>query len=532
MDPVQNPPQSPVLPPPAQVQIESTEIPLSSLPPEHTSHPEIPFWKKKKFLIIMGGLFFFFFLIIIIAFFFRKPVPVKKSGPKPTPTPTPVVSTILPINTKNHSQILVSAVPHFADLKLSDLPNIYDIRGIFNYKKDLIIVSTSGIIEYNPKTNTIVRQNDPRVFNCINYGTVIANKLYVACNQQPPSVSVINLDTGKLEKTYTQGSAVLASVSVTSSGDTLWVGATNEVIRVNTKNDIMETYSPGILGLPVCKDFYVYSYNKTVWTTCGYDAKSGISIYDEVTNTWKSFIPTEAANEPLYTVGYTNNTIYFRTPIENSPLYTYHTDTKSWDISPSLSVRIPSSKPEAEEIRAQLQKDVIFPSLEQKGIAYLSYFDTVEKKVKDLELVISPYIGLSEIIDEKRYLFTHTAIDKVTATTFPKAFKKTNLPVGLGTKTFVDPFENYAVLIGSASAATPPFTAYLVEVKKGLVTDLMKDNDTLNDVEPESILQFSNNLDSNYRIAGTSKDAKVTNKATGDEVIKVDFETKELNFSD
>lgn len=509
-----DPTQQPIAPAP----IVSTEIPISDLPSEKKS-------KKKKLLIIIAGILIVLLLIVGIFFISRPKSVAPKTVSKPKPTPTPVISTILPIDRKNHEQILFSYVPHFADMKLSDIATLYDIRGIFNYKKNLLIVTSFGITELNPTTDEFIRQNDTRLFNYIDYATLIGKNLYVACTGK--GVYVINLESGKLEKTYQQGSALLSHISLGSEKDNLWVGGANEIVKIQTKNDSMEEYSPENVGLPECTDFSVFAYSENVWTTCG--SKPGISIYTTATNSWKSFTPPRTT-EPFYTLGYNTNTMYFRSSATDSSLYTYHTDTQSWDSAPATKT-IPSSKPEAEELRALLQKNTLFPPLEQKGISYLSYFDSVQKKVIDFELTLSDYIGISDIIDEKRYLFTSRAVDRIQNKQFPKAFKKLDKPVGIGTKVFVDSLENYAVLIGSDSAKTPPFTAYLIELKKGTVTDLLLNNESIEDIEPDIFNKFSATLDKNL-LTGTRTTADMKEAFTGNQILHIDFPKKELIFSE
>jgi len=502
-----------------------TEIPISSLPPHHTPPQKI----SKKKMMIIGGAIFFLLIVIVGNFFliFQKPKP-KKIAIKPTPVPTLAVSTVLPIE-RTSQQVLFPYVPHFQDLKISDIATFYDIRGIFNYKNNLIITSPFGIIEYNPKTNDIVRQNDTRLLSCVDSATLIGKKIYTACNTQATQhgISVIDLDSGKLEKRYSSGSANLSYVSLAEDKEFLWVGATNEIIRVDTTKDTMEEYTPQAIGIPACQEFSVFGYNGYIWTTCG--NIPGIAIYSTETNTWTPFIPPNTTAQ-FYTLGYDKNTLYFRSNVSDSALYTYHNDTKGWDVTPATTVFIPSSKPEAEEIRAALKKNVIFSPLLQKGVAYLSYFDTAEKKVKDFELVLSDYIGISEIIDEKRYLFTRDAVDTLQKNAFPKSYKKLPTSVGLGSKTFVDPLANYAVLIASESASTPPFTAYLIELKKSTVTNLLTDPkilENLEDIKPEEMNMLAESL-GQAKLFGTTKDADMTKALTGEKIFHIDFLKKNM----
>lgn len=530
MDPAQTAP-APVPTPTQPGTVTSTEIPISEAKKlEHGGAK-----KNKKLIIVIALLLIFFVLAFVGILFLRKPAPAPKAPPKPTPTPTKVVSTVLPIDTAKTDKVLVSGVPHFFNLLPTDLPNVYDIRAIFNYKSNLIIVSASGIIEFNPKTNDIIRQSDPRLFSCINYATMIGSKLYVTCNgspnraNQPKGVYVINVDTGKLEKVYTEGSADLSYVTVTNEKDTLWVGAKNEVVKINTKDDTMKEYFPDDLGMPNCQYFMVHTYNKTLWATCVPNGNPSVSIYNNKENKWNPYTPSNGETNPIYTLGYTPDTLYFLSYTKNPTLYTYDTTTNSWESTPSATLQIPSSGPIANDMRKQLQNGVIFPGIEQKGVAYLSYYDTVEKKVKDFELVLSDYLGISDIVNEKRYLFTKNAVDTVKNNEFPKSFKKLSKPIGNGTKLYVDPFETYAVLIGSASASTPPFTAELVELKKGHVTNLLENNESIQKASPEALSKFATSLEK-VTLNGTSKEAEIVDRATGDPIIEIDFATKALTF--
>ncbi|MBP9719628.1 MAG: hypothetical protein KBD46_04085, partial [Candidatus Levybacteria bacterium] len=278
--------------------IQSTEIPISELPPEMIK----PRSKKKKFIImgIVAAVIILFVVLVIIMMQLSKPAP--KPAPKVVPTPTKAVSTILPVDTSRNDTILVTGVPHFLDMKPSDLPNVYDVRGVFNYKQNLIIVSTSGIVEFDPRTNEIIRQNDSRLFNCMKYATVIGTTLYVSCTQ-PPGIYGINLENGKLEKAYTGGSTLLSYATVSSVNDTLWVGGKNTVVKINTKDDAMQEYAPKDLGMPDCQYFMVHSYRENTWVTCVSPTIAGVSLYNEKDNTWTPHIPENQTN-PIYTLGY------------------------------------------------------------------------------------------------------------------------------------------------------------------------------------------------------------------------------------
>jgi hypothetical protein len=537
MDPAQNPPVSPPpLPPqpPVPGGIVPTEIPIAEAKKlEHHGR----FLKKKKLIVIITTIICVIVLLLSLPIMLSKPAPPAQPTPKPTPTPTPYQSTILPIDRNHSEQILINQVPHFLDLKLSDIPSIFDIKGIFNYKNNLIIVSTGSIVEYNPKTLDIVRQNDASIFSCINNATVIGIKLFVSCNgfvnskSQPKGIYVINLENGKLEKIYKQGSAVLDTVSVAALDTTLWVGSANKVVKIDVTTDHMNAYTPIDMGTEGCANFTVYGYAGSVWVTCSPGITSAVSLYDSKKDTWSPFTPPNIGGDSVYTLGYNEKAIYFLTTASTPTLYTYHRDTSSWDQTSPTTLRVPSSKPEAAEMRGIVgQSDVIFKELGQRSIAYLSYFDTVQKKVVDFELIVNPYIALSDVVNEKRYLFTNRTVDKLKEGGFPSAYKKLNGTIASAVKMTVDPSENYAVFIGPQKDGNPPFTVQLVILKTGEVVDPLKSNQELQYMKPERLAEISTNIPT-YTLLSTTKEAKLADPKTGNTLMIVNFKDKTVSVS-
>lgn len=116
----------------------------------------------------------------------------------------------------SNQQVLVSYVPNFDNLTLDDLPDFSDIRDVYDYNGNTLVVGYNRIVEYNTASNMYVRVNDPKVLGCINSSAKIDNFLYISCNSHYPenkqlpndksvvasSVYKIDLETGKIIKKY------------------------------------------------------------------------------------------------------------------------------------------------------------------------------------------------------------------------------------------------------------------------------------------------------------------------------------------
>ena len=60
---------------------------------------------------------------------------------------------------ENYAQtkFLFTSYPNFDELKIEDLPTFTDVRGVFDYKENMIVMGYKRLIELDTKTNKIVR---------------------------------------------------------------------------------------------------------------------------------------------------------------------------------------------------------------------------------------------------------------------------------------------------------------------------------------------------------------------------------------
>src|SRR3989344_4851333 len=79
--------------------------------------------------------------------------------------------------------VLINYVPNFDKLSLDDLPHLIDYRHIHKYNNHLLITGYNKIVEYDPSSQKVIRQNNTNVLNCIYDSALIGNNLYISCNK-------------------------------------------------------------------------------------------------------------------------------------------------------------------------------------------------------------------------------------------------------------------------------------------------------------------------------------------------------------
>jgi len=277
-------------------------------------------------------------------------------------------------------------ISNFETLKNDDLPNFYDVRGVYPYKKSLIIMGVNKIIEYDSISKKTLRINT-KPLSCAYSSAVIDNYLYIGCNgyssDDPSTIFKVNLDSQEIEKTYGAVDLTgwnLTNIELSSHGKTLWGSSWQGVFKLNTVTDKPELYRPESLNFLKTKDglentcgapnFIIVENNqvKVLGENC-----DNITIYDEKNNAWT-------------------------------------------------------------------------PSVEK---AYLA--SRINKSAKDFGLDLPYYSSFSDIVNNKRYLFSENAIFTLSKHGLPEKIhsiqqKGKYSPAG---KVYITKDEKYAVIISS-----------------------------------------------------------------------------------
>jgi len=195
---------------------------------------------------------------------------------------------------------LISHLPNFDSLTVRDLPNMIDTRGVYEYNGRYIVASVDRLVEYDSKSEMIVRTNNPTVLPCIFSTAIIGDNLYVTCNKVVLDVNGnttgkstlvrLNLTSGSITNRYFETDAKpRINFWVTSLGTDLWGSSWDGVFKMDTTTQKVVEYSSQSIGYPNCRPGRIYIKNNAVRVqiTNGSDCPGGVAEYDTNTNTWK-----------------------------------------------------------------------------------------------------------------------------------------------------------------------------------------------------------------------------------------------------
>lgn len=180
--------------------------------------------------------------------------------------------------TKLNSQSLLGYVANFENLSLSDLPMIGDVRNVGEYNGNKIVIGYNKVIEYDPKTNLVVRLGTG-ILNSQYSGTVLGNKLYTGVNgrmmgQQPnvtwgsSTIYITNLATGITEKSLLTDkifSYKLGNLRLITLGKYIYGGSSDGVIRIDPEDYSYKLFTPN--DLKIENPGTIYLRNNTVYFT-------------------------------------------------------------------------------------------------------------------------------------------------------------------------------------------------------------------------------------------------------------------------
>ena len=200
---------------------------------------------------------------------------------------------------ENYAQtkFLFTSYPNFDELKIEDLPTFTDVRGVFDYKENMIVMGYKRLIELDTKTNKIVRTSISKNPE-FSIAAKIGNILYVADNGDffkniQPSIHVLNLDDGAVVDVLKGGEHIpydLINLDLDSHGQDLWIATRGEVLKFDTSiNKLTGAYTLrdlGYLEVPTCDNALNMINEVDTVKVVEFACKEFISTYDYTTDTW------------------------------------------------------------------------------------------------------------------------------------------------------------------------------------------------------------------------------------------------------
>lgn len=345
------------------------------------------------------------------------------------------------VDKKEDDLALVPHIPNFDNLTFKDLPNLVDIRDIYDYQDNKIIVGFNHITEYDPKQKKIVRINNPKVLGSIHQGVLIDNYLYVSSDEyhQGNTTEVpakyfmpkIDLDSGKIVKIYLKDdSRKFVNLDLLEDGGIIYASSWDGVFKFNPKDESFKYYAPGEVGVGENCIFGIHKVKNIIMADSGCANFIGESTYDPKTDKW----------------------IY------------------------------------------EDKKDLV-------------YSRPTNRDIKTLGL--PTYLYISNLINEKYYLFADKGIYTLKKGEFPKFYK--NIIAGIkgyetepygNYKLYITRDEKYALLITPNNCGMDPYSicspliAEYINLEIGQIKDLLKDNSEYAQLmkEPMDLSNFIFNL--------------------------------------
>jgi hypothetical protein len=209
----------------------------------------------------------------------------------------------------------IDYVPNFDNLLPSDLPNFTDYRKIHPYNNHLLVAGYNRIVEYDPGSQQIVRMNNPKSLNCINWTALIDNNLYISCykHQKLPYNSSlqysilykVDLSSNKIIKTYFDVIPATPSnfnlqtdlepessfysgrkinLFLAVQGATLWMSSYDGVMRMDTSNDQIISYPKQEVITGLCNPGGIFNDEGTIIITS--TCHDFLSSFNNRNNTW------------------------------------------------------------------------------------------------------------------------------------------------------------------------------------------------------------------------------------------------------
>ncbi len=516
-------------------------------PPDSVS-PPLPTKPKKIYFFVLGVILFF----IALGFFVLQ----SKSKNQLTSTnetlisPTPEVikeNPYLDIQKIEIKNALVPYVPNFDNLSLSDLPNISDVRAAYSYNSHVILVGSSNIIELDPKTNEIIRVANTSIFDCFYYSIKIENDLYLACNEtgklKLQGIYKLDLKTGNVIKSYKPKLGVdFTNLNIALSGKTVWGGAQNGVIKIDTvTNDVSFYPSEKFNYFANCPWYNVGANDANVWVTPQASDCVGVSVYNNLTDSWENYpnnvFESVCQINPInnyFTFAFSKERFYLATNggigDPGDCLFTYDKNIKTW---------VKVADPKKDQLnKPKDYRNKYFPSalLAQNNGSQDAEFNYYESngEVNDYKWERT-FLSIAGKRSNKYYILANDGIYTLENNSFPKLLIRVNIPLS-GDRSFVDTKEEYALLIGPVfgmvvgNTFADQMVATLVNIKTAEQVDLLKTSGLSSSTDTANLYKVLEKLPT-AEIKEFTNGVVYLDKQNKKEIIRVDFPSKKITFN-
>ncbi len=191
--------------------------------------------------------------------------------------------------TESKNSVFLRSIPNFDSLKISDLPNFTDVRGIFNYNNHQIVIGIDRIVEWNPATGQYVRISDPKKIVNVRSGIVLDKFLYVSSevisslDDWPGKRIVVKIDlaSGEIVKKYLDNdSRRFANLTLVNYGNKIWASSWDGIFVLDPVTGAIKMY-PSV----ACRSGHIYIKENILKSPC--DMGDATYVYDPSNDLWK-----------------------------------------------------------------------------------------------------------------------------------------------------------------------------------------------------------------------------------------------------
>lgn len=450
----------------------------------------------------------------------------------------------LDVNTGEIKNVLVSYVPNFDNLDIIDLPSMPGISAIYPYNNHLILVGSANILEVDVENNIIIRAANRKIFDCFYYSVKIGDDLYLACNGtgelKLKGIYKLDLKTGNVVKSYApKGIVDFTNLSIALNKTTIWGGAQNGVIKIDTLTDEIKFYPASTFPYQSnCPWYNIGANDKFVWVTPQASDCKGVSIYNEATGTWDTYLDTIFKNlspnyvvDHFFTFAYSKSKFYIAV---NGGLGYPGDYVVTFDGVLGKWAKVADGGLLDLETTRQY-RDKYFPDAFFSYWPGASYYDEKTGKIINYSWDTN-FISIAGQRGEKYYILGNNGVYTLSENSFPRLLISAKIDGRYFdiSKSYVDIDERYAFIIVSiggmmGSTISTYLIVELVDLKTGDIYDLIEINGYSNAKITPEITEIIYKL-SKSTIKEVENGMLLIDTDTKKELIQVDFLTKKLVF--
>lgn len=511
--------------------------------------------EKSKFtnkkLLLIGIIIFVLILVLVPSIFlfsknFSKNTKTQISNPKPAAPQTQSsksLNNLLNEEDINIKGVLVPYIPHFNDLKDTDLPSTFDTRFFTKYKNNYLIAGTGGIQEYDLDKKKLVRVQDKRIFDCNHSFAIIGDYLYAACNgsysegkgfiSKGRSIYKIDLKTGNAIKRYYEYEIVpnpenvnvqnsfpdFTNITITSLGQMIWGGVQNGVFSIDTNTDAVKYYTDEKLGfVGNCSWMNIWGNEKYVWTIPQVsDCSTGVSVFNPLANKWTIYSSDDIQKITGPIINFEINTI------EASPDTMYLTGTSGIGYVDKYIIKY-NSVSNNWDLLLKFNNDSSSPSSDFKQY-YPDAYAKVDKQNETIS-AIGSYNSISSLINGKYYI-TGDKIYVLRKNSFPEVFLPTDLSPYSLKNIYVTKDEKYIIAQNAGVGMIYTADILLINLTNNKYDSLLKGDLAYDKLSEENKKKFDYNVEYDFE----EQDNKVLVKdKLGNKLFTVDLVNRSLSF--